>query len=220
MFKFSAGPRVWAMGVNFAWCWWKWFFVMNSEFQYVNERWWAYNLFNMACRDGPTLNLIPFQPIFTYGRRQFAPIMASNYFYFCLVFSSLLTRLSVMFNLPLSSRSCDDVDSESAKESSQKNYGAKLWGAQIFVHGDRILDFHKNWISVIEKLIHSADKVNLRCASGINIHRGPALRAIFKFSAEPRVWPMGCNFAWCWCMWFWMMNSEFEYVNLRWWAYT
>ena len=62
--------------------------------------------------------------------------------------------------------------------------------------------------------------MNLRSLSDINIHRGPALCAIFKFSAEPRVWPVGCNFAWCWCMRFWMMNFLSEYINERWWVYT
>ena len=65
-----------------------------------------------------------------------------------------------------------------------------------------------------------AHKINLRSVSDINIHRCRALRAIFKFSAGPRVWPMGCNFAWCWCMWLWVLNFAFEYVNEHWWAYN
>ena len=65
-----------------------------------------------------------------------------------------------------------------------------------------------------------AHNMNLRSVSDINIHRGPELRAILKFSAEPRVSPMGGNFAWCWCMVSWVMIFQFEYVNLRWWAYN
>ena len=53
--------------------------VMNFEF----ESWMSAGEvaidFDMACRDGPTLKLVPFQAILFYGRRQFAPIMASNY---------------------------------------------------------------------------------------------------------------------------------------------
>ena len=65
--------------------WWLWLtlvhgkWAVNFEFEYVNERWWAFNSFNMACRDGPTLKLVPFLAILLCGRRQFAPSMASNY---------------------------------------------------------------------------------------------------------------------------------------------
>ena len=45
----------------------------------------------------------------------------------------------------------------------------------------------KNYeIREIDKFKKLAQKFNLRSVSDVKIHRGPALRAIFRFSAEPR----------------------------------
>ena len=130
-------------------------------------------------------------------------------FTFWFVFLSLLTRLSLMFNLPLSSRSCDDMDSESAKESSQKISGAKLWGAQILVHVDRIWDFHetmtfvilKNWWIQLTKLICAAFQTStfigvLRCVQYSSFRRshvyGPWVVILHDAGA--------CDFGW------WILN--------------
>ena len=66
-------------------------------------------------------------------------------FTFWLVFCFALECLSFIFNFLLSSRSCDDVDSDFARESFQIISGARLYGAQILVHGDTICDFHGKW---------------------------------------------------------------------------
>ena len=54
-------------------------------------------------------------------------------------------------------------------------------------------------ICEIEKLTKLAQKINLRSVLDVKIHRGPALRAIFRFSAEPWVCSMGggCESRWC-----------------------
>ena len=97
--KFSAEPRVWPiMGNIFAWCCCIGFWVINFQFEYINERLLAYDWFNMACRNGPTLKLIPFQAILFYGRRQFAQIMASKYHYFFVVLFCLCSNVCCSFS--------------------------------------------------------------------------------------------------------------------------
>ena len=63
-----------------------------------------------------------------------------------------------------------------------KSYGGiKFWSMvmkfEIFMKIDEIREN--------EKLSKWAPKINLRSVLNVKIHRGPALRAIFRFSAEP-----------------------------------
>ena len=75
------------------------------------------------------------------------------------------------------------------------NFDPWWWNLRFSWKNDEICE--------IEKLTKFAWKINLRSVSDVKIHRGPALRAIFRFSAEPLAWSMGGSCAWYWCMQFW-----------------